>query len=173
MTKKNPLLLSALALFICCALAPGICAAASATILPLVNRTTDREATAVYLKEAAKAVELKPGFSLVKDGRVLRAAAKYAPQTRLPDAFELERIAKEAGIDAVIAMELSEMRKAGDSFVLSGLSCGYNGPARKSYRREFKGEPPGQSSLSSRWEWRHAAWAKAVRRETERILSGR
>lgn len=173
MTKKKPMLLSALALFICCALAPGICAGASAAILPLLNRTMDREASAVYFKEAARAVELKSGFSLAQGDRVLKAAAKYGAPAGLPGAFELERIAKEAGVDAVIAMELSEMRKTGDSFILSGLSCGYNGLARKSYRKELKGKPARQGSLSSRWEWRHSAWAKAVREETERILSGR
>lgn len=173
MTKKSPVLLSALALFICCALTPETCAGASAAILPLLNRTMDSEASAIYLKEAQRAVELKPGFSLVRDGRVLKAAARYAPKTRLPNAFELERIAKEAGVDAVIAMELREMRRTGNSFILSGLSSGCNIPARKSYMRELKEDRPTQGSLSSRWEWRHAAWAKAVRQEAERILSGR
>ena len=162
-----------LALALVCVLTPKLCDAATAAILPLINSTMDREAGAVYLREAARAVELKPGFTLVKDDRVYKAACQYVSPSRLPNAYELEQIARAAGIDVIISMQLSKMEKTGGSFNFAGTACGYNALSRRSYRRALKVESPKPGSLASRWGWRHAAWGKAVRQEAARVLAGR
>ena len=152
-------------LAICFAI-PGLNAAEAATValLPLVNNVAgDELANQVYYKQAINAIKAQPGFVLVENDQLTQA---------------LEKIAKEGNVDVVFAMQLDKLgrkplNRTGERVLkleLEGKAFAYNRLNGVYYVHNLKGGKEIDEALTSRWDWAHEEFGRAVRQEISRAL---
>ena len=167
-------------LAICFAI-PGLNAAEAATValLPLVNNVAgDEQANQVYYKQAINAIKAQPGFVLVENDQLTQAFENAKINTAGIDQKSLEKIAKEGDVDVVFAMQLDKLarkplNRTGERVLkleLEGKAFAYNRLNGVYYVHNLKGGKEIDEALTSRWDWAHEEFGRAVRQEISRAL---
>ena len=167
-------------LAICFAI-PGLNAAEAATValLPLVNNVAgDELANQVYYKQAINAIKAQPGFVLVENDQLTQAFENAKINTAGIDQKSLEKIAKEGNVDVVFAMQLDKLarkplNRTGERVLkleLEGKAFAYNRLNGVYYVHNLKGGKEIDEALTSRWDWAHEEFGRAVRQEISRAL---
>ena len=167
-------------LAICFAI-PGLNAAEAATValLPLVNNVAgDELANQVYYKQAINAIKAQPGFVLVENDQLTQAFENAKINTAGIDQKSLEKIAKEGDVDVVFAMQLDKLarkplNRTGERVLkleLEGKAFTYNRLNGIYYVHNLKGGKEIDEALTSRWDWAHEEFGRAVRQEISRAL---
>ena len=167
-------------LAICFAI-PGLNAAEAATValLHLVNNVAgDELANQVYYKQAINAIKAQPGFVLVENDQLTQAFENAKINTAGIDQKSLEKIAKEGDVDVVFAMQLDKLarkplNRTGERVLkleLEGKAFAYNRLNGVYYVHNLKGGKEIDEALTSRWDWAHEEFGRAVRQEISRAL---
>ena len=167
-------------LAICFAI-PGLNAAEAATaaLLPLVNNVAgDELANQVYYKQAINAIKAQPGFVLVENDQLTQAFENAKINTAGIDQKSLEKIAKDGDVDVVFAMQLDKLarkplNRTGERVLkleLEGKAFAYNRLNGVYYVHNLKGGKEIDEALTSRWDWAHEEFGRAVRQEISRAL---
>ena len=167
-------------LAICFAI-PGLNAAEAATValLPLVNNVEgDEIANQVYYKQAINAIKAQPGFVLVENDQLTQAFENAKINTAGIDQKSLEKIAKDGDVDVVFAMQLDKLarkplNRTGERVLkleLEGKAFAYNRLNGVYYVHNLKGGKEIDEALTSRWDWAHEEFGRAVRQEISRAL---
>ena len=167
-------------LAICFAI-PGLNAAEAGTValLPLVNNVAgDELANQVYYKQAINAIKAQPGFVLVENDQLTQAFENAKINTAGIDQKSLEKIAKEGDVDVVFAMQLDKLarkplNRTGERVLkleLEGKAFAYNRLNGVYYVHNLKGGKEIDEALTSRWDWAHEEFGRAVRQEISRAL---
>ena len=172
------LLMTVLAL---CFTVPCLSAAEAATValLPLINHVEgDELANKVYYNNAIKALKSQPGFVVIENNKLNQAIddSKYA-ETGMEQAV-LAKIAKEGDVDIVFVMQLDKlakkpMHRVGERMVkldLLGKAAAYNRLNGVYYTHVVRGDKEIDETLTSRWDWTHEEFGRAVRVEINRAL---
>lgn len=167
-------------LAICFAI-PGLNAAEAATValLPLVNNVAgDELANQVYYKQAINAIKAQSGFVLVENDQLTQAFENAKINTAGIDQKSLEKIAKDGDVDVVFAMQLDKLgrkplNRTGERVLkleLEGKAFAYNRLNGVYYVHNLKGGKEIDEALTSRWDWAHEEFGRAVRQEISRAL---
>ena len=171
------LLLTVLAL---CLSIPALGAeAASVALLPLINNVEgDTIASQIYFKSALGVINSQKGFVLVDNDQLnaVIEAAKLGKE--VPDQATLAKIAKDANVDLVIAMQLDVLKDeaiydANDDRLkldLQGYAVSYNKLTGEFNKHRIFDDKEIPAALASRWDWTHDEWGRNVKREVNRIL---
>ena len=153
--------------------------AATVALLPLVNNVAgDELANQVYYKQAINAIKAQPGFVLVENDQLTQAFENAKINTAGIDQKSLEKIAKEGDVDVVFAMQLDKLarkplNRTGERVLkleLEGKAFGYNRLNGVYYVHNLKGGKEIDEALTSRWDWAHEEFGRAVRQEISRAL---
>ena len=164
-----------------CFTVPCLNAAEAATValLPLVNNVEgDELANQVYYKQAINAIKAQPGFVLVENDQLTQAFENAKINTAGIDQKSLEKIAKEGDVDVVFAMQLDKLarkplNRTGERVLkleLEGKAFAYNRLNGVYYVHNLKGGKEIDEALTSRWDWAHEEFGRAVRQEISRAL---
>ena len=108
----------------------------------------------------------------------LTAAIEKAHITDVTDEAALRAIAKDGDVDVVIAMQLDALD---DSIIdsseertlkldLKGYAVVYNRLNDSFYKHRIYSDKTIPEALTSRWDWVHEEWGRAVRVEIDRAL---
>ena len=153
--------------------------AATMALLPLVNNVAgDELANQVYYKQAINAIKAQPGFVLVENDQLTQAFENAKINTAGIDQKSLEKIAKEGDVDVVFAMQLDKLarkplNRTGERVLkleLEGKAFAYNRLNGVYYVHNLKGGKEIDEALTSRWDWAHEEFGRAVRQEISRAL---
>ena len=153
--------------------------AATVALLPLVNNGEgDEIANQVYYKQAINAIKAQPGFVLVENDQLTQAFENAKINTAGIDQKSLEKIAKEGNVDVVFAMQLDKLgrkplNRTGERVLkleLEGKAFAYNRLNGVYYVHNLKGGKEIDEALTSRWDWAHEEFGRAVRQEISRAL---
>ena len=153
--------------------------AATVALLPLVNNVAgDELANQVYYKQAINAIKAQPGFVLVENDQLTQAFENAKINTAGIDQKSLEKIAKEGDVDVVFAMQLDKLarkplNRTGERVLkleLEGKAFAYNRLNGVYYVHNLKGGKEIDEALTSRWDWAHEEFGRAVRQEISRAL---
>ena len=153
--------------------------AATVALLPLVNNVAgDELANQVYYKQAINAIKAQPGFVLVENDQLTQAFENAKINTVGIDQKSLEKIAKDGDVDVVFAMQLDKLarkplNRTGERVLkleLEGKAFAYNRLNGVYYVHNLKGGKEIDEALTSRWDWAHEEFGRAVRQEISRAL---
>lgn len=153
--------------------------AATVALLPLVNNVEgDELANQVYYKQAINAIKAQPGFVLVENDQLTQAFENAKINTAGIDQKSLEKIAKDGDVDVVFAMQLDKLarkplNRTGERVLkleLEGKAFAYNRLNGVYYVHNLKGGKEIDEALTSRWDWAHEEFGRAVRQEISRAL---
>lgn len=153
--------------------------AATVALLPLVNNVEgDEIANQIYYKQAINAIKAQPGFVLVENDQLTQAFENAKINTAGIDQKSLEKIAKEGNVDVVFAMQLDKLgrkplNRTGERVLkleLEGKAFAYNRLNGVYYVHNLKGGKEIDEALTSRWDWAHEEFGRAVRQEISRAL---
>ena len=153
--------------------------AATVALLPLVNNVAgDELANQVYYKQAINAIKAQPGFVLVENDQLTQAFENAKINTAGIDKKSLEKIAKDGDVDVVFAMQLDKLarkplNRTGERVLkleLEGKAFAYNRLNGVYYVHNLKGGKEIDEALTSRWDWAHEEFGRAVRQEISRAL---
>ena len=153
--------------------------AATVALLPLVNNVEgDEIANQVYYKQAINAIKAQPGFVLVENDQLTQAFENAKINTAGIDQKSLEKIAKDGDVDVVFAMQLDKLarkplNRTGERVLkleLEGKAFVYNRLNGVYYVHNLKGGKEIDEALTSRWDWAHEEFGRAVRQEISRAL---
>lgn len=155
--------------------------AASVALLPLVNNTDNEMSNKVFYKEALNTLKAQKGFVLVENDKLTAAIEAADVAGRLPDAAELQSIAKNGGVDIVIAMQLDvldkKVRASSEQRTvildLKGETVAYNALTGEFYTHKISSNAKAPEAVTSRWDWENEQWGREVRREITRALSAK
>ena len=171
------LLMTVLAL---CLSIPALAAeAASIALLPLINNVQgDEIANQIFYKSAIGAINAQKGYTIVDNDNVTAVIEANKNGNKIPSEAQLKKIAKDAKVDIVIAVQLDELHDdpvfpSGERIVkltMRGQAVSYNALADKYYKHQIYSDKEIDETLTSRWDWVHEEWGYAVRREMNRIL---
>ena len=153
--------------------------AASVALLPLINNVEgDTIASQIYFKSALGVINSQKGFVLVDNDQLnaVIEAAKLGKE--VPDQATLAKIAKDANVDLVIAMQLDVLKDeaiydANDDRLkldLQGYAVFYNKLTSEFDKHRIFDDKEIPAALASRWDWTHDEWGRNVKREVNRIL---
>lgn len=154
--------------------------AATVALLPLVNNVEggDELANQVYYKQTIAVVNSKPGFVVVENDALNAAVEAANISGAVPDEAALAEIAKKGNVDIVFAVQLDTLAKkplmrTGERYVklnMAGKAVAYNRLTGVYYSHNLKGDKEIDEALTSRWDWTHEEFGRAVRVELERAL---
>ena len=153
--------------------------AATVALLPLVNNVEgDELANQVYYKQAINAIKAQPGFVLVENDQLTLAMENAKINTTGINQKALEKIAKEGNVDVVFAMQLDKLgrkpvNRTGERVLkleLEGKAFAYNRLNGIYYVHNLKSGKEIDEALTSRWDWAHEEFGRAVRQEISRAL---
>lgn len=164
-----------------CFTVPCLNAAEAATValLPLVNNVEgDELANQVYYKQAINAIKAQPGFVLVENDQLTLAMENSKFGIAGINQKTLEKIAKEGDVDVVFAMQLDKLgrkpvNRTGERVLkleMEGKAFAYNRLNGVYYMHNLKGGKEFDEALTSRWDWAHEEFGRAVRQEISRAL---
>ena len=146
----------------------GAAEAASVALLPLINNVEggDELASQVFYKNALSVLNSKKGFVVVENDKL----------TAVIDAAKIGN--KDGDVDIVIAVQLDKLDdKAIDSseerrlqIDLQGYAVAYNKLTGKAYEHRIYSDKTIPEALTSRWDWTHEEFGRAVRIEVDRAL---
>ncbi len=157
----------------------GAAEAAGIALVPLINNVQgDELANQIFYKNAIAAINAKKGFYMVENDKLTAAVEAAKIGSKVPTAAAMAKIAKDGGVDIVIALQLDELddkvinssaeRKL--QLVLKGRAVSYNRLTGKTYDHKLYGDKTIPEVLSSRWDWVHEEWGRTVRVEIDRML---
>ena len=171
------LLMTVLAL---CLSIPAIAAeAASIALLPLINKVKgDEIANQIFYKNAIATINAQQGYTIVDNDNVTAVIEANKNGNQVPSEAALKKIAKDAKVDIVIAVQLDELHDdpvfpSNERIVkltMRGKAVAYNALAGKYYQHQIYSDKEIDETLTSRWDWVHEEWGYAVRHEMNRIL---
>lgn len=171
------LLMTVLAL---CLSIPALAAeAASVVLVPLINNVKgDEIANQVFYNNAINAINAQQGYVIVDNDRVTAIIEENSNGNKAPSEAALKKIAKDAKVDVVIAMQLDELHDdpvfpSNERIVkltMDGKAVAYNALTNKYYKHQIYSDKEIDETLTSRWDWVHEEWGYAVRHEMNRIL---
>ena len=171
------LLMAVLAL---CLSVPAIAAeAASVVLVPLINNVQgDEIANQVFYRNAINSINAQQGYVIVDNDRVTAIIDANKNGNNVPSEAALKKIAKDANVDIVIAIQLDELHdepvfpsvERMVKLTMSGRAVAYNALANKFYQHKIYSDKEMDETLTSRWDWVHEEWGYAVRREINSIL---
>ena len=171
------LLMTVLAL---CLSIPALAAeAASVVLVPLINNVKgDEIANQVFYNNAINAINAQQGYTIVDNDHVTAIIEANKNGNNVPTEAALKKIAKDAQVDIVIAVQLDELHDdpvfpSNERIVkltMRGKALAYNALAGKYYKHQIYSDKEIDETLTSRWDWVHEEWGYAVRREMNRIL---
>ena len=171
------LLMAVLAL---CLSVPAIAAeAASVVLVPLINNVQgDEIANQVFYRNAINSINAQQGYVIVDNDRVTAIIDANKNGNNVPSEAALKKIAKDANVDIVIAIQLDELHdepvfpsvERMVKLTMSGRAVAYNALANKFYQHKIYSDKEMDETLTSRWDWVHEEWGYAVRHEINRIL---
>ena len=152
--------------------------AATVALLPLVNNVKgDELAGQIFYQEAIGTLNDYPEYMMIENDK-LTAAIEKAHITDVTDEAVLRAIAKDGDVDVVIAMQLDALD---DSIIdsseertlkldLKGYAVVYNRLNDSFYKHRIYSDKTIPEALTSRWDWVHEEWGRAVRVEIDRAL---
>lgn len=171
------LLMTVLAL---CLSIPALAAeAATVALVPLINNVQgDEIANQIFYKNAISAINAQQGYTIVDNDHVTAIIEANKNSNNVPTEAALKKIAKDAPVDIVIAVQLDELHDdpvfpSGERYVkltMRGKAVAYNALTGKYYQHRIYSDKEIDETLTSRWDWVHEEWGYAVRREMNRIL---
>lgn len=163
-----------------CFAVPAFSSAEAATValLPLVNNVKgDELAGQIFYQEAIGTLNDYSEYMMIENDK-LTAAIEKANITDVADEAALRAIAKDGDVDVVIAMQLdtlddtvinsSEERTL--KLDLKGYTVVYNRLTDTFYKHRIYKDHTIPEALTSRWDWVHEEWGRAVRVEIDRAL---
>lgn len=171
------LLMSLLAL---CLSIPALAAeAATIALLPLINNVQgDELANQVFYKSAIGTINAQKGFTIVENDQLTAVIEANSNGNQVPTEAALQNIAKDGKVDMVIAVQLDELHDdpvfpASERILkltMRGKSVAYNALTGKYYQHKIYSDKEIDETLTSRWDWVHEEWGRAIRHEMNRIL---
>ena len=171
------LLMTVLAL---CLSIPALAAeAASVALMPLINNVQgDELANQVFYKNAIGAINAQQGYVIVDNDHVTAIIEANKNGNNVPTEYTLRKIARDAKVDMVIAVQLDELHDepvfpSNERMVkltMRGKAVAYNAISDKYYQHKIYSDKEIDETLTARWDWVHEEWGYAVRHEMNRIL---
>ena len=143
--------------------------AATVALLPLVNNVKGDELSGqIFYQEAIGTLNDYPEYMMIENDHI----------TDVTDEAALRAIAKDGDVDVVIAMQLDALD---DSIIdsseertlkldLKGYAVVYNRLNDSFYKHRIYSDKTIPEALTSRWDWVHEEWGRAVRVEIDRAL---
>ena len=163
-----------------CLSIPAIAAeAATVVLVPLINNVQgDEIANQIFYKNAITAINAQQGYTIVDNYKVTEIIESNKNGNNVPSEAALKKIAKDANVDIVIAIQLDELHdepvfpsvERMVKLTMSGRAVAYNALANKFYQHKIYSDKEMDETLTSRWDWVHEEWGYAVRHEINRIL---
>lgn len=154
--------------------------AAGVAIIPVINNVEggDELVGQLFYKNAITTLNATKGFYMVESDALTASIEAAAIGKQVPGEATLAKIAKEADADIVIAMQLDKLDDTAiDSgeerklqLDLQGYTVAYNKITGKFYKHRIYNDKVIPEALTSRWDWVHEEWARAVRVEIDRAL---
>lgn len=171
------LLMTVLAL---CLSIPALAAeAATIALVPLINNVQgDEIANQIFYKNSIGTINAQQGYTIVDNDHVTAIIEANKNGNNVPTEAALKKIAKDAQVDIVIAVQLDELHDdpvfpSNERIVkltMRGKAVAYNALAGKYYKHQIYSDKEIDETLTSRWDWVHEEWGYAVRHEMNRIL---
>ena len=171
------LLIAVLAL---CLSIPALAAeAATIALVPLINNVQgDEIVNQLFYKSAIGAINAQQDYTIVDNDQITAIIEANKNGNKVPSEAALKKIVSEGKVDIVIAVQLDELHDdpvfpSGERYVkltLRGKAVAYNGITGKYYQHQIFSDTEIDETLTSRWDWVHEEWERAVRREINRIL---
>ena len=171
------LLMTLLAL---CLSVPAIAAeAASVALVPLINNVQgDEIANQIFYKNAIGAINAQQSYTIVDNDHVTAVIEANKNGNNVPTDAALKKIAKDAKVDIVIAVQLDKLydepvvppSERMLKLNMDGKAVAYNALTGKFYKHRIYSDKQIDETLTSRWDWVHEEWGYAVRHEMNRIL---
>lgn len=171
------LLMTVLAL---CLSIPALAAeAASIALVPLINNVQgDEIANQVFYKNAIGAINAQQGYTLVDNDHVTAVIEANKNGNNVPTEAALKKIAKDAKVDIVIAVQLDKLydepvvppSERMLKLTMDGKAVAYNALTGEFYKHRIYSDKQIDETLTSRWDWVHEEWGYTVRHEMNRIL---
>ena len=171
------LLMTVLAL---CLSIPAIAAeAASIALVPLSNNVKgDELANQIFYKSAIATINAQQGYTIVDNDNVTAVIEANKNGNQVPSEAALKKIANDAKVDIVIAVQLDELHDdpvfpSNERIVkltMRGKAVAYNALTKQYYKHQIYSDKEIDETLTSRWDWVHEEWGHAVRHEMNRIL---
>lgn len=169
-----------LAIMTVCFSVPAFSSAEAATValLPLVNNVKgDELAGQIFYQEAIGTLNDYPEYMMIENDK-LTAAIEKSHITDVTDEAALRAIAKDGDVDVVIAMQLDTLNDTPiDSseerllkLDMKGYTVAYSRLNDTFYKHRIYSDKTIQEALTSRWDWVHEEWGRAVRVEIDRAL---
>ena len=152
----------------------GAAEAASVALLPLINNVEggDELANQVFYKNALAVLNSKKGFVVVENDKLTAVINDAKVGNKVPSAATLEKIAKDGAVQLDKlddkAIDSSEERKL--QIDLQGYAVAYNKLTGKAYEHRIYSDKTIPEALTSRWDWTHEEFGRAVRIEVDRAL---
>lgn len=163
-----------------CLSIPAIAAeAATVVLVPLINNVQgDEIANQIFYKNAITTINAQQGYTIVDNDKVTEIIESNKNGNNVPSEAALKKIAKDANVDIVIAIQLDELHDepvfpSNERMVkltMLGKAVAYNALANKYYQHKIYSDKEMDETLTSRWDWVHEEWGYAVRHEMNRIL---
>lgn len=171
------LLMTVLAL---CLSIPALAAeAASIALVPLINNVQgDEIANQIFYKNAIGAINAQQGYTIVDNDHVTAVIEANKNGNNVPTEAALKKIAKDAKVDIVIAVQLDKLydepvvppSERMLKLTMDGKAVAYNALTGEFYKHRIYSDKQIDETLTSRWDWVHEEWGYAVRHEMNRIL---
>lgn len=177
--KKIYRLLLMTVLTLCLSITALVAEAASVAMVPLINNVQgDEIANQIFYKSAIGAINAQKGFTIVDNDNVTAVIEANKNGNNVPNEASLKKIAKDANVDLVIAMQLDALEDrpvfpANERILklnMKGKAVAYNALTRQYYEHKIYSDKEIDEALTARWDWVHEEWGYAVRREMNRIL---
>ncbi|MDO5787413.1 MAG: hypothetical protein Q4P09_06860 [Phascolarctobacterium sp.] len=169
-----------MSLLVLCLTIPALAAeAASIALLPLINNVKgDEIANQIFYKSAIGTINAQQGYTIVDNDQITAIIEANKNGNKVPNEAALKKIAKDAKVDIVIAVQLDELHDdpvfpSGERYVkltMRGKAVAYNALTGKYYQHQIYSDKEIDETLTSRWDWVHEEWGYAVRHEMNRIL---
>ncbi len=158
--------------------------AATLVLLPLYNNTENADAGPIFFTGVLQALKTRAleDFELRDNDAVNAAIAKYTSEEKFPNADDMAKIAKDAGVDVVLGFELTEMdddqseNGYEEDYIflnIKGNVVAYNGLTGKAYKHRIYCDKKLEMVFTSRWNPLNEEWGRLVRVETQRALTAK
>ena len=153
--------------------------AASIALVPLINNVQgDEIANQIFYKNAIGAINAQQSYTIVDNDHVTAVIEANKNGNQVPSEAALKKIAKDAKVDLVIAVQLDELHDDPVfpsaerilKLTMRGKAVAYNALANKYYQHKIYSDKEIDETLTSRWDWVHEEWGYAVRHEMNAIL---
>lgn len=176
--------LAMLAVSAACIMPAYVADAATIAFLPVINNSEMLldEANGVFFDRAIEAIKKNGEYELVDTEQAEKAINKYSKEGILPDYDTLANIANEAGVDAVVAYRIDELKEEQEQWFgewsykvhLHGQVAAYNALSKKTDMSHKVSEDVDRPySESARFNIPREVFADSVTREINRVIGNK